>query len=508
MSAPLRTRYDDVVVGAGTAGLTAAALLARFGRSVLLVDRAPAPGGGLRRFRRGGAWFDTGFHFTGSVRPGELFDHLLGVLDLRGAVTPVSYGGDCAHKFIFAKEGAAVDLPIGLDRAQELWQGQFPADREAIAWYFQTLRSIVDRTMGMAPGKPPVAFGMLDEDFVSLKSVLDEKFREPVLKGAISAFSMCYGSPPSCVSFAAHARVAFGFHQSGGTFAGGGDALAAALTRAAERNGVEICCGCGLEAFSKIENGQPGEAVFANGHAVAFDRCVLTIDPALILGLLEPVKPSPAFKERVRGFEPSIGFFAAYGVVDGASPVPGFARSVYSEFPDADFDRMMDPARAGWDRPLVVIEVPGEAAAGVPPSITALELSFAGDVAAWADSRLGRRPEGYKAYKRERADSISGRLARITGYADRVRWVDTASMLTFRDYLHSPCGSAYGILQKVGQYGLFGRLPGRNLYAAGQSALLPGVLGSMMSGLLVARQMVGKEAFDPAVFAQEAASGA
>ena len=103
---------------------------------------------------------------------------------------------------------------------------------------------------------------------------------------------------------------------------------------------------------------------------------------------------------------------------------------------------------------------------------------------------------------------MSGRLGRIAGYADRVRWVDTASMLTFRDYLHSPCGSAYGILQKVGQYGLFGRLPGRNLYAAGQSALLPGVLGSMMSGLLVARQMVGKDAFDPAVFAREAANGA
>ena len=69
-------------------------------------------------------------------------------------------------------------------------------------------------------------------------------------------------------------------------------------------------------------------------------------------------------------------------------------------------------------------------------------------------------------------------------------------MLTFRDYLHSRSGSAYGIMLKTGQYGLFGRLPVRNLYAAGQSALLPGVLGAMMSGMFVVRQMVGKEIFD------------
>jgi phytoene dehydrogenase-like protein len=494
-----RSRYDDLVVGAGTAGLTAALLLARFGRSVLLIDRAAAPGGGLRRFKRDGVFFDTGFHFTGSLLPGELFDHLLVQLGVRDEVSPVPYNTSCAHRFIFRKQGAEVDVPIGVEQACSHWQSLFPKEADAIAWYFQALGSVADRTMGMRVGQPLTTFGMIDEDFVSLRSVLDSRFHDPVLKGVIGAFSMCYGSPPASVSFAAHARVAYGMHQSVGGLAGGGDALAAALAKAAVRAGVQICCGCGLEAFDGVESGQPRTAVLSGGRSVAFDRCLLTMDPAQILELLAPVRPSPAFRDRVQAFEPSIGFFVAYGVVGGSAPVPGFARSIFSEFPDTDFDAIMDPRSPG-ERPLVVIEVPGDATTGTPPSLSALELSFAQDVLPWTTSHIGRRPEEYVRYKRRRSDAILARLGRLAKYADRVRWVDTASMLTFRDYLNSPCGSAYGIMQKVGQYGLFGRLPGRNLYAAGQSALLPGVLGAMMSGLFVARQMVGKDEFDKIIY--------
>ena len=494
MSVHRRERYDDVVVGAGTAGLASALLLARFGRSVLLLDRAPAPGGALRRFRRGGAVFDTGFHFTGSVQPGELFDHLLGVLGIRGELELQPFDPEVGHRFRFADAGVEMELPFGLDRCRDRWQAQFPQEREALDWYFGALRSIAARTMGMDVDRPLTTFGMLDEDFVSLRSVLDARFRDPVLKGAISAFAMCYGSPPASVSFAAHARVAFGFHQSGGTIAGGGDALANALARAAERAGVEIRCACGLESFAPGADRQAGAATLSTGAQVAFERCLLTIDPFAILDLLDPLGLTPAFRERVQAFEPSVGFFAAYGIVDGAEPA-GFGRSVQSDFAGTDFDAAMDPACPD-ERPLVLIEVPGDPAAGTPPSVSALELSFAQDVAAWTDTRRGRRPPEYRAYKQTRAAAIARRLAGRIPYADRIRWVDTASMLTFRDYLHSRSGSAYGIMLKTGQYGLFGRLPVRNCYAAGQSALLPGVLGAMMSGMFVVRQMVGKEVFD------------
>ena len=77
-----------------------------------------------------------------------------------------------------------------------------------------------------------------------------------------------------------------------------------------------------------------------------------------------------------------------------------------------------------------------------------------------------------------------------------VSCLESASMLTFRDYLNSPYGAAYGIKQKVGQINLAGRLPLVNLYAAGQSALLPGILGAMASAFSVSRSVVGREKFD------------
>ena len=39
----------------------------------------------------------------------------------------------------------------------------------------------------------------------------------------------------------------------------------------------------------------------------------------------------------------------------------------------------------------------------------------------------------------------------------------------------------------------FGKLPLRNVYAAGQSSLLPGVIGAMMSAFIVGRSIEEKE---------------
>lgn len=53
-------KYDAIVVGGGIAGLTAAAYIAKSGKSVALFEKQPKTGGLVQTFQRNGVYFDTG----------------------------------------------------------------------------------------------------------------------------------------------------------------------------------------------------------------------------------------------------------------------------------------------------------------------------------------------------------------------------------------------------------------------------------------------------------------
>ena len=129
--------------------------------------------------------------------------------------------------------------------------------------------------------------------------------------------------------------------------------------------------------------------------------------------------------------------------------------------------------------------------------INTFEPSCFMDIEAWKDSGTGMRPQAYYDYKKKKVEKTVERILKVfPQYKGRLKVIDSASILTFRDYLNSPDGSAYGIKQKVGQYNLVGKLPLRNLYAAGQSALLPGIVGAMMSSFIVARSILKEDQYN------------
>jgi all-trans-retinol 13,14-reductase len=129
--------------------------------------------------------------------------------------------------------------------------------------------------------------------------------------------------------------------------------------------------------------------------------------------------------------------------------------------------------------------------------IIAFEPEFFSNIKQWAGSSVGKRSAAYNEYKKRKTEEIARRVCNLyPQYAQGFRVLDAASLLTFRDYLFSPEGNAYGIKQKMGQFNLFGKLPLVNLYVAGQSAALPGVVGSMLSSFIVARSLIGKDKYN------------
>lgn len=79
--------YDVAVVGAGVGGLVVAALLARAGRSVILVDRAPRPGGVAQEQEVEGCRFGVGATLLSGFGPGGPLALLLQRLGLGLPVT-------------------------------------------------------------------------------------------------------------------------------------------------------------------------------------------------------------------------------------------------------------------------------------------------------------------------------------------------------------------------------------------------------------------------------------
>lgn len=485
-------KYDHIVAGSGVAGLTATLLLALAGRKVLLLEKAGKPGGSLARFRINGIPFDTGFHFTGGLTENGLLRRMLEVLGIADAVEPVFLDRDRAHQFVIGDGGRTVVQPCGIKEFRAKLKSDFPGEHAAIDGYFDRFQKVYQDTAStdiMRLGEPG---SRLDEDSISLKSVLDGLTGNALLKGMFSALAMCYGVRPSEISFANHSRMCYDMYESTARLRDGGDALVQAFEEQFGRLDVEVRCGTWITGFREGAERTAGSAVLNSGEEIAFDSAVLTIDPRSMPPVLPRKHVSRAFIERVESFEASIGFFTVFGTFEGGA-LPGFGSSIVSLFPGADIESMLDPSYTG-EQAIVIVQSREQVAGAERRVVTLLEPSFPGDVAKWAGTTRGRRPEEYLAYKQSRTESICRRLEKYDGrYAGNLKVHGSASILTYRDYLNSFDGTAYGIKQKMGQFNVIGRLPVRNLFAAGQSALLPGLAGAMMSSFIVSRAILGKE---------------
>ncbi len=486
-------KYDDIVVGSGVSGLTMSLLLAMNGRRVLLLEKAPVIGGSLSRFSRQGVSFDTGFHFTGGLHEGGILAEILSILGIRDAIEPVFLSGPSENQFIFETQGKRFEHPSGVENIKRQFKGYFPAEAVAIDRYFDKVQSVCARTPSLNIHANTIAPPSLDEDYVTLDAVLKGLTSNELLRGLLSGYAMCYGVRPDEMSFANHSRMCLSFYESIACVKGGGDAFIKAFERKFREYEVDVRCNATIAELADIQDSKVGRFVLSDGEEIAADNCVFTMHPKEIVKILPLKHFSKAFMNRVSSFESSAGFFSVFASLKGEDPYP--AGTIVSLFPDTDVNKLLDPQYDGMPA-LVIIKSQDQPEGNSAKGICILEPSFPKQVSAWIGSRRGNRPQEYLDYKKARIEAIREHIFSVfPAYRDSLNIIEAGSLLTARDYLKSPDGSAYGIKQKMGQFNLVGKLSLHNLFAAGQSALLPGIIGAMMSSLIVGRVVVGKEQF-------------
>lgn len=494
-------RYDNIVVGSGASGLSMALLLALNGRKVLLLEKAWFLGGSLARFKRKDIPFDTGFHFTGGFGKGGVLVDMLNAMGIQNEIEPIFLEGRQCSRYVFEDTGKTYDVPPGLDHFKAALKEYFPEEHSAIDRYFELSEKCYRETNSLDLYKISQTPNVLEEDFKSLSDVLNSLTSNEHLKGILGTYCMCYGVKPAEISFANHARVAYGLYEAVVRIKDGGDAFVRAFSKALKALGVEIRLRTTIQECRNVENREVGSFLLSDGEEVTCGQCVFTIHPSSILETLPKEEVSKAFVERIQDFEPSMGFFSLYCRILPDEPDKPLSPEITSLLPRPDLDTMLDASNK--EETAVVILTSNEEVGGkLYKTLTVLEPAFFHQVEEWKETTLRKRPQAYQDFKKERAEKI---LKRITAFyphlEGKLEVIEAASMLSYRDFLQSPDGTAYGVKQKIGQINLFGRLPLRNLYASGQSAVLPGVVGAMMSSFIMLRALIGRENYD--AFIQE-----
>jgi all-trans-retinol 13,14-reductase len=468
-------RYDSVVIGSGVSGLAAALLLARNGQRVAIVERSRHPAPLISRFKRGAVWCDPGFHYSGGLEEQGALTVIFRYLGMDGLLRPVAMNADGYDIFRFADR--EIRFPVGIENVRSMLCSNFPNSRVAVDEYIDKVRYVMEATpflsfTGHYPDLPadPAVHESLD-DFLRQRRAEDSLIR---LLGTYGR--LLYGSTAREIPFFLHAMVMGPFYQSPQNLERGGDDLVDAFTSRLRDAGVDIFCNAAATGIEANKDRRLQGVRIGGGDLLECGHCVSTIHPALLLDILSPESVRPAFRSRVRRLENTSPAFAVFVQADNVPS--GLAGSNYYAIPDNEAVALSVMACGPQSDPAnrkAVCVLRESARDSLPPE--------------WRD--LEPKTDRYREFKKWETEQMKAGLFELfPGLQGNCTVADSASSLTYERYTGTPGGSMYGVKQSIHQVQLSLNTPVKGLYIAGQSVLIPGVMSSIISGLLAAFSIV------------------
>jgi all-trans-retinol 13,14-reductase len=489
--------YDVIIIGSGIAGLTAAAILARKGKKVIIVEKKSRPGGTLKRFKRNSISFDVGFHATSSLGKGEILSSLWDYCGVMSDLDVIPYPEQSCDLFEFDDYDRHVRNYFSYPRFQDELLQHFPEEKSAITAYFKKIQEIGEKVPFYNTALPLTPFlHSAPAPFSSLAGYLAEITSNPILQAVLAAPIYLYGVPSEMASLEIHAQVVHGYCKGAYIVDGGGQAVVDSFVKVLTGLGVEILTSQTVTDI-RTDNGRVAGVSVASGDTMRCTDVIYTGHPADMIPMISEKLFRPAYRNRLAGLKNSTSFFMLFGSIE-SPPEPDLLdwtnlykfRSGLNILPSS-------PILPFKERGMM-LNCPGRRdkkdLATNKNGVILFEPAYWQDVEMFRESEMNSRPPAYKDFKEKLTEEMLETAQKNWGHiCGNIKPLAVGTPLTFRDELSLPEGSAYGALHSIDQStpSVRTRVPG--LWLSGQSTLMTGVMSSSLAGMVTAGEMIGLE---------------
>lgn len=483
-----------IVTGAGFSGMSAAIILAKHGHKVTLIEKAPSAGLAIRGFSKNGVYFDSGVHYMGELSENGIlraYFNYLGLDDLQYA----AFDDKIFETFRFG-DGQSLSLPIGYEPMLDALCAAFPDESKGLKSYLQELLTAYHAS----------PFHTFNGDFrtsgdfnhrwlVSLENMLGQHIHSDRLKTILAAPCLLYGTPPAEAPFLMHARVTGSHFDSVKNIAGGGRALVMSCERRLRELGVNLRCGHSVTKITFSAAGTISGVELENGEHVAGALVVYSGHPAYLPDMVAENTFKPSYSRRLRNLSDSCSAYALFYSTENAPEVLRNRNLMFCP-QDNVFDGAFANGRDLTRGPFFLLTGAMPPTTGDMPHkthVAAFMLSDNHEYRPFYGTKRGRRPQAYQALKRERLGQIQETIMGANPDLAGLKLETGATPLTVHDWLNSPGGGLYGARNSLAQFNPqpVTKVPG--LYLAGQSVLVPGIMGVTISAFLTCGYILGHE---------------
>ncbi len=501
-----KERWDAIFIGSGPGSLTAAAMLARAGQRVLVLERHYEPGGFSHTFKRKGFEWDVGVHYIGVVHKERgverrMFDYIS-----EGRIEWANMGDPYDRAII---DGEVYDFVSGADKQVELWISYFPKEEVAIRKYWEMVRDCARQAasfFGQRALPSPIGAVMkpiMTRKFMSYArrttyEVLRELTSNETLIEVLCAQCGDYGLPPRDSSFAIHAMVVNHYRDGGNYPTGGAAKIADGIMETIESRGGVVSLRAPVTKLV-VENGKAVGVALEDGEVVRGTRIVSGIGVRNTFQRLLPesVKLPANIARDLERVKPSYGHCCLYLGLNASAEALRLPKYNYW-----CYDPYTGPKEPGARIVAAYISFPSAkdpqwiAQHGETATVQCIGFGGFDDFAAWAETPWKRRGDEYELVKDKFQEQMLGILGNLhPNIREHIVWAEVSTPLSTAHFAGYPRGEIYGLEHTPARFALNWLkpktfLPG--LWLTGQDVVTAGIGGALMSGVVTASALLGK----------------